>query len=78
MANAEVLYFGKQKALSVERLDRKYTAARSWNMRLPQEGSCQAKVTSSAKKYQSDGGPSIADCLQLLSASSNIQDRDTF
>lgn len=78
VANSQVLHFGEQKVLSVERFDRKYAADDSWLMRLPQEDFCQAKGISSAKKYQSDGGPSIGDCLQLLSASSNNQDRETF
>ncbi|MDN3652318.1 type II toxin-antitoxin system HipA family toxin [Thalassotalea ponticola] len=78
VANSEVLYFGEQKVLSVERFDRKYALDGSWLMRLPQEDFCQAMGISSAQKYQSDGGPSISDCLSLLSASSNIDDRETF
>ncbi len=78
VANSEVLYFGKQKVLSVERFDRKYASDGSWLMRLPQEDFCQAMGISSAQKYQSDGGPGITDCLNLLSASSNGKDRSTF
>lgn len=78
VANTEVLKFGQQKVLSVERFDRKYAADKSWLMRLPQEDFCQAMEVSSAKKYQADGGPGISDCLQLLGASSNAQDRETF
>lgn len=78
VANAEVLYFGDQKVLSVERFDRRYASDGSWLMRLPQEDFCQAMGISSAQKYQSDGGPSIADCLNLLTASSNADDRATF
>mgnify|MGYP000397713511 FL=1 len=78
VANTQVLHFGDQKVLSVERFDRKYATDKSWLMRLPQEDFCQAMGISSAKKYQSDGGPSIGDCLQLLSASSNNQNRETF
>jgi serine/threonine-protein kinase HipA len=47
-------------------------------MRLPQEDFCQALGISSAQKYQADGGPSIADCLDLLTASSANIDRETF
>ncbi|WP_133468061.1 type II toxin-antitoxin system HipA family toxin [Paraglaciecola marina] len=78
VANSEVLYFGDQKVLSVERFDRKYASDGSWLMRLPQEDFCQAMGISSAQKYQSDGGPGITDCLNLLTASSNREDRDTF
>lgn len=78
VANSEVLYFGGQKVLSVERFDRRYASDGSWLMRLPQEDFCQSMGVSSAQKYQSDGGPGIADCLNLLTASSNAEDRATF
>ncbi|WP_420934537.1 type II toxin-antitoxin system HipA family toxin [Alteromonas sp. A081] len=78
VANSEVLYFNEQKVLSVERFDRKYASDNSWLMRLPQEDFCQAMGLSSAQKYQSDGGPGISDCLNLLRASSNVKDRSTF
>ena len=78
VANSEVLYFGDQKVLSVERFDRRYASDGSWLMRLPQEDFCQAMGISSAQKYQSDGGPGITDCLNLLTASSNGKDRATF
>jgi serine/threonine-protein kinase HipA len=78
VANSEVLYFGEQKVLSVERFDRRYASDGSWLMRLPQEDFCQAMGISSAQKYQSDGGPGIIDCLNLLTASSNGKDRATF
>lgn len=78
VANSDVLYFGDQKVLSVERFDRKYSSDGSWLMRLPQEDFCQAMGISSAQKYQSDGGPGIPDCLNLLTASSNGKDRATF
>ncbi|MDO6840779.1 type II toxin-antitoxin system HipA family toxin [Paraglaciecola chathamensis] len=78
VANSEVLYFGDQKVLGVERFDRKYASDGSWLMRLPQEDFCQAMGISSAQKYQSDGGPGITNCLNLLTASSNQKDRATF
>ena len=78
VANSEVQYFGEQKVLSVERFDRKYASDGSWLMRLPQEDFCQAMGISSAQKYQSDGGPGIADCINLLTSSSNADDRATF
>ena len=78
VANSEVLYFGRQKVFSVERFDCRYASDGSWFMRLPQEDFCQSMDVSSAQKYQSDGGPGVADCLNLLTASSNIEDRTTF
>jgi serine/threonine-protein kinase HipA len=78
VANSEVLHFGQQKVLSVERFDRRYSSDNTWIMRLPQEDFCQAMGISSAQKYQSDGGPSIKDCLTLLASSTNQHDRDTF
>lgn len=78
VANSEVQYFGTQKVLSVQRFDRRYASDGSWLMRLPQEDFCQAMGISSAQKYQSDGGPSIADCVNLLASSSNPEDRATF
>ena len=78
VANSQVLHFGDQKVLSVERFDRRYASDGKWLMRLPQEDFCQAMGISSAQKYQLDGGPSIANCLSLLTASSNAEDRATF
>lgn len=78
VANSQVMYFGRQKVLSVERFDRRYSSDGSWLMRLPQEDFCQAMGYSSAQKYQSDGGPGIKECLGLLQASVNQSDRDTF
>jgi len=78
VANSEVLHFGEQKVLCVERFDRRYSADKSWIMRIPQEDFCQAMGLASAQKYQSDGGPGIADCLRLLRASANQLDIDVF
>jgi serine/threonine-protein kinase HipA len=78
VANPEILFFGAQKVLSVERFDRKYASDKSWLMRLPQEDFCQAMGLPSSKKYQTDGGPGIVDCMQLLRASSAKHDRETF
>ncbi|MCL1077055.1 type II toxin-antitoxin system HipA family toxin [Parashewanella spongiae] len=77
-ARSEVVQFGSQRVLSVERFDRKYARDGSWLMRLPQEDFCQAMGMSSALKYQADGGPDIQACMKLLSASSCKEDRDTF
>jgi len=78
VANSEVLTFDKQKILCVERFDRRYSEDNSWLMRLPQEDFCQAMGFASAQKYQSDGGPGILACMELLLASSDNKDRETF
>jgi len=58
--------FGEQPALVVERFDRRLSADGKWFMRLPQEDFCQATATSSALKYESDGGPGIERVMELL------------
>lgn len=78
VASSEVIDFGKQRTLVVERFDRRYSVDKSWIMRLPQEDFCQALGISSAQKYQSDGGPDIKDCMNLLLSSSTKSDRNTF
>lgn len=71
IAHCDIGIFGDKKALIVERFDRKFSADGSWIIRLPQEDFCQAKGMSPLHKYQSDGGLSIDDCMQLLSNSEN-------
>lgn len=65
-AESEILTFEDQKVLSVKRFDRRFSSDQSWIIRLPQEDFCQALNLPSSKKYQSDGGPSITDCINLL------------
>lgn len=48
-------------------------------MRLPQEDFCQALGVAPALKYESHGGPGIADVMKLLLGSRHaIQDREMF
>ena len=54
--------------LCVERFDRAWTQD-GWLARLPQEDLCQALGVPSVQKYESDGGPGIVQCLQVLSGS---------
>ena len=61
--------FGRQKVLVVERFDRRWMDGSRWIARLPQEDFCQATGTPGDLKYQSDGGPGIRVCLNLLSGS---------
>ncbi|WP_369789439.1 type II toxin-antitoxin system HipA family toxin [Rouxiella sp. WC2420] len=78
-ANCEMIKAGEVKALAVERFDRRFSTDQSWIIRLPQEDFCQIQGISSAQKYESDGGPDIANIMQLLLGSDNAeQDRIFF
>ncbi|MCE5182380.1 MAG: type II toxin-antitoxin system HipA family toxin [Betaproteobacteria bacterium] len=79
IARCEIEHFDDQKALVVERFDRTPSSDGSWIIRLPQEDMCQATGTSPLRKYQSDGGPGIAQIMELLLGSDNVeQDRNNF
>ncbi|TNH94064.1 MULTISPECIES: type II toxin-antitoxin system HipA family toxin [Aeromonas] len=74
-----IMQEGKVKALAVERFDRRYAFDRSWIMRLPQEDFCQVLNVPSARKYESHGGPGIADIMAtLLGSVTPEQDRYLF
>jgi len=75
---ARIAQFGPVTALVVERFDRRWTADGRL-LRLPQEDCCQALSVPPVLKYQSDGGPGMADVLRLLQGSDRAtQDQDTF
>lgn len=79
VAHCDIGYFGDQKALVVKRFDRKLANDARWIVRLPQEDFCQATGTPPLKKYQSDGGPGIADIMGTLRKSIRAeQDRRNF
>ncbi|HEX6707751.1 MAG TPA: type II toxin-antitoxin system HipA family toxin [Albitalea sp.] len=93
VAQTEMARFGSSKALVVTRFDRRWVGiddgaegkARfkpprgSWIARLPQEDFCQALGVGPESKYQSDGGPSMQDCLAVLANSEHAEeDRSTF
>lgn len=59
--------------LSIERFDRRLDA-RGRLLRLPQEDICQALGILPHGKYESDGGPGIGDCLDLLKSSDSPDD----
>jgi serine/threonine-protein kinase HipA len=83
MAHTEMACFGAQKVLVVQRFDRRWqgmepdTEAKArfkpppqaWIARLPQEDFCQALGVAPHHKYESDGGPSMQQCLQVLAGS---------
>lgn len=79
MARTEMATFGDQKALIVERFDREWMDGGQWIARLPQEDFCQALGLPSHLKYESDGGPSVATGLTLLTGSADADtDRMAF
>ena len=69
VANTEILTFGSQKVLSVERFDRQLHSSGEWLMRLPQEDFCQVMGVPSHLKYESDGGPGLSDLAGVLKGS---------
>ena len=79
VAGCRMETFGEQKALVVERFDRRLAQDGKWIMRLPQEDFCQATATPSALKYESDGGPGIQRIMELLLGSERAaEDRRNF
>jgi serine/threonine-protein kinase HipA len=79
VANASLASWSDKTVLIVERFDRKWSRDGSWLMRLPQEDMCQALGYSPALKYESHGGPGIAEIMTLLLGSRrSTQDRETF
>jgi serine/threonine-protein kinase HipA len=69
VAKTALLQFGSQKVLGVERFDRQLHSSGRWLMRLPQEDFCQVKGVPSHLKYESDGGPGLADLAGVLGGS---------
>lgn len=76
---ATIIHAGNIRALAVERFDRRWNANNTQLLRLPQEDMCQTFGLPSALKYESDGGPGIADIMAFLMGSSQaLEDRDAF
>ncbi len=73
VASAEIGEFEDQRALIVERFDRRWVPARAgkprWLARLPQEDFCQVLGVSPDDKYESSGGPGMRSSLQILQGS---------
>lgn len=79
IAGCEIATFEDQKALVVERFDRRVAPDGNWIIRLPQEDFCQALGLSPLAKYQADGGPGIADIMGVLAGSETpAHDRANF
>lgn len=73
VAKTEILTFGSQKVLSVERFDRQLHSSGDWLMRLPQEDFCQVMGAPSHLKYESDGGPGLSDLSGVLKGSIQVE-----
>lgn len=78
-AACEIAQFEDQKALVVERFDRRLASDDRWIIRQPQEDMCQATGTPPHHKYQAEGGPGIERIMRILSGSESAeQDRYNF
>ncbi|WP_434111234.1 type II toxin-antitoxin system HipA family toxin [Paraburkholderia caffeinilytica] len=69
VANTEIMTFGKQRVLSVERFDRQLHSSGQWLLRLPQEDFCQVYGVPSHRKYENEGGPGVLDLARILQQS---------
>ncbi len=65
-AHCEMAVFGRQKALIVQRFDRRLSRNKKWIMRLPQEDLAQATGTDREHKYEAEGGPGIERIMGIL------------
>jgi len=77
-AKTEVADFAGRRVLVVERFDRLWTKDKRL-LRVPQEDMCQALSVPPTRKYESEGGPGIAEIEDLLKGSDQPEaDRLTF
>ena len=67
-ATSEITDFDGERVLVIERFDRRWTRDGRL-LRLPQEDFCQALSVPPTLKYEADGGPRMADMLDLLKGS---------
>jgi serine/threonine-protein kinase HipA len=73
-ADSQVVEFDKEISIMVARYDRMRTRA-GW-VRIHQEDICQAMGLAPGKKYQSEGGPSTREIVELLRSHSSAADED--
>lgn len=79
VASSEIMQFGEQRVLVVERFDRRWAKDGSWLMRLPQEDMCQVTGVSGNLKYENDGGPGMRTIMDILLGSErSYEDRRVF
>jgi serine/threonine-protein kinase HipA len=72
--NAEPRRAHERECLLVERYDRE--RSETGVMRLHQEDFCQALGLPPERKYEAEGGPSLADCFALVSRAADVPARD--
>ena len=78
VAKVQMASFADEKALVIERFDRLWVRDGRL-IRLPQEDLCQALSVPSTRKYQNEGGPGIAEIIDVLRGSDEpTQDRMDF
>ncbi|MCE2916747.1 MAG: type II toxin-antitoxin system HipA family toxin [Rubrivivax sp.] len=74
-AVTDIATFGDETVLAVQRFDRQWVggpnAENRWIARIPQEDFCQVLGVSSHDKYEAQGGPRLAQCLQVLRSGRN-------
>ncbi|MBL6838099.1 MAG: type II toxin-antitoxin system HipA family toxin [Puniceicoccaceae bacterium] len=68
VARSEVMHFGKEAAIVVERYDRLMMDRKL--IRVHQEDACQALGIHPSLKYQSEGGPDTVKIMELMNRSS--------
>lgn len=73
VATTDMATIGDQKVLVVERFDREWVDGRRWIARLPQEDFCQALGLPPDRKYESDRGPGMSACLNVLQGSADAE-----
>lgn len=74
VAHSEIIGFGQETAIVVERYDRVRMNRRL--IRVHQEDACQALGVHPSRKYQNEGGPDIVKIMELMNRSSNpVEDR---
>lgn len=79
VAEAQIGHFEDQTALIVTRFDRRLAVGGRYWLRLPQEDLCQALGVPPVRKYEADGGPGIAQVMELLRGSqTSVEDRLAF
>lgn len=74
VAPTEIATFASETVLAVERFDRQWaTGPGRWIARIPQEDLCQVLGVAPHDKYEAQGGPGMAQCLQVLRSSQTAQ-----
>lgn len=73
-ASSQVMHFGGEIAIVVERYDRVHTG--NDILRVHQEDVCQALGIPPSSKYQNEGGPGVAGIVEVLRTHSSARDED--